>query len=241
MLLDLDFPSLKPELVMFDLDGTLVDSVPDLSAALDEVLLDEGYPAAGEYKARLWVGNGSPMLVRRALADALREPEEQVNSELHARCLASFFLRYHHFNGRYATLFPGVLESLQLLRDSAIRMAVITNKPAQFVPSLLSQLGILGFFSSIIGGDSLEEKKPDPSPLLHVLREQRVRPIRALMVGDSVNDIKAARSAGVGCLAVAYGYNRGRPVEMDRPDWITDNLADYFAAALAHLERRNVS
>lgn len=230
---DLDaFFNRKPDLVMFDLDGTLVDSVPDLSAALDEVLLEEGYPAAGEYKARLWVGNGSSVLVRRALADALRVPEAQVSADLHERCLASFFLRYHHFNGRYAALFPGVLESLQLLRDRAIPMAVITNKPAEFIAPLLQGLGIRHYFDAFLGGDSLPQKKPDPEPLLYLLRQAGVRPSRALMVGDSVNDIQAASAAGVLCVAVAYGYNRGRPVELDNPDWLTDNLGEFFASVL---------
>lgn len=222
----------RPELVMFDLDGTLVDSVPDLSAALDEMLLEQGYPPAGEYKARLWVGNGSPVLVQRALADALRVPEGEVNPALQQRCLNSFLRAYQHFNGRSSALYSGVDEGLRALREQAIPAVVITNKPARFVPALLRELDIEQYFDDYLGGDSLARRKPHPAPLQHFLRSRGVAPARALMVGDSVNDIEAARAAQVPCLAVAYGYNRGRPVELDRPDWLTDHLGDFFRRAL---------
>ncbi|NHN37030.1 phosphoglycolate phosphatase [Pseudomaricurvus alcaniphilus] len=228
-----DFPRRKPELVMFDLDGTLADSVPDLSAAVDEVLLDLGYPAAGEYKARLWVGNGAAALVLRALADALRVPEEQVSPQLHQSCLENFFRRYQHYNGRYTALYPGVMQALQALRAAGVAMAVVTNKPGQFVPQLLQQLGIDEYFRLWLGGDSLAVKKPDPGPLNHILERLGVSPQRALMVGDSVNDIAAARAAGVASVAVAYGYNRGLPVAQDNPDWLTDNLGHFFVQGLA--------
>lgn len=213
---------------MFDLDGTLVDSVPDLSHALDAVLREQGYPAAGEYKARLWVGNGAAMLMARALADALRVPVEQLNEELQQTCLQSFFRHYDYFNGQYSVLFDGVLKALQQLQRAGISMALITNKPTAFVPQLLASLDIADYFNVVLGGDDLPQKKPDPEPLLHVLSQLNVSPHRALMVGDSRNDIVAAHRAKLPCLAVAYGYNYGSPIEQERPDWLTDNLAEFF-------------
>lgn len=213
---------------MFDLDGTLVDSVPDLSRAVDAVLREQGYPPAGEFKARLWVGNGAAMLVLRALSDALRVPPEQVNDELQQRCLQSFYRHYDHFNGQYSVLFEGAGEALQRLQQAGVAMALITNKPAAFVPQLLGSLGIADFFQLTLGGDELPQKKPDPAPLLHVLSRLNVSAAKALMVGDSRNDIVAAKSARVASLAVTYGYNYGSPIEQEQPDWLTDNLVQFF-------------
>lgn len=222
----------KPELVMFDLDGTLVDSVPDLALALDAVLLEQGYPAAGEERTRLWVGNGAAKLVLRGLADALSIPLEQVDSDLHRHCLQSFLRHYDYYNGRQARLFTGVKEALEQLQAADIAMAVITNKPSVFVPHLLSSLGIAHYFLLSLGGDELADKKPHPAPLIHVLSKLGVRAEQALMVGDSSNDILAAKAAGVACLAVSYGYNHGRPVALEQPEWLTDNLYSFFRECL---------
>ena len=173
------------------------------------------------------------MLVRRALADALRESEDAVSEPLHAQCLERFFQSYNAINGEYSELFEGVESALNLLRQLEIPMVIVTNKPARFVPDLLRRMGIEDYFDSILGGDSLPLKKPDPAPLKHMLSTYAVPASKAIMVGDSINDIEAAKRAGIPCVAVAYGYNRGRPVELDNPDWFTDNLADFFNRYLA--------
>lgn len=221
-----------PELVMFDLDGTLVDSVPDLTAAVDAMLVEQQCPPAGEDKVRLWVGNGAAVLVRRALADTEGVKEEAVCDAWQTASHKRFLHHYGRLSGHYSRLYPGVKEGLQLLADAGVPMALVTNKPAEFVPHLLSDLGIDGYFGNWLGGDSLPQKKPDPAPLQFLLKAQLVDPVRALMVGDSRTDMQAGKAAGVATLGVTYGYNHGRPIEEEQPDWMTDNLAAFFAAVL---------
>ncbi|MYM64343.1 phosphoglycolate phosphatase [Pseudomaricurvus sp. HS19] len=221
-----------PRLVMYDLDGTLVDSVPDLAAAVDATLLELGFASAGEQAARGWVGNGAEMLMRRALAHGQGVAAESVAQRDVGHGLQRFLHHYARSSGEHSRLYPGVAEALQLLQQQGCVQTVVTNKPAQFVPDLLADLGIDGYFERWLGGDSLPVKKPDPAPLNHLLQLCGVEPQDALMVGDSVNDIGAARAAGVPVLAVTYGYNHGRPVEQERPDWLTDNLNEFLSAAL---------
>lgn len=229
------FGGALPQLVMFDLDGTLVDSVPDLAAAVDAMLVEQQCPPAGEDKVRVWVGNGAAMLVRRALADAEGVKEEAVCDAWQNASHKRFLHHYGRLSGHYSRLYPGVKDGLQLLADAGVSMALVTNKPAEFVPHLLSDLGIDGYFRHWLGGDSLPQKKPDPAPLQFLLNAEAAESARALMVGDSCNDILAARAAGVAVLAVSYGYNHGRPVAEEDPDWLTDNLAVFFRAVLPEL------
>ena len=221
-----------PKLVMYDLDGTLVDSVPDLAAAVDATLLELGFAAAGERATRAWVGNGAEMLMRRALAHSQGVVTESLPQRDVSHGLQRFLHHYAHSSGEHSRLYPGVAEALQLLQQLGCVQAVVTNKPAQFVPELLAELGIDSYFEHWLGGDSLPVKKPDPAPLNHLLQLCGVDPADALMVGDSVNDIGAARAAGVPVLAVTYGYNHGRPVAEEQPDWLTDNLGEFLATAL---------
>ncbi len=213
---------------MFDLDGTLVDSVPDIAVAVDAVLVELGFKAAEEGRIRAWVGNGAEVLMRRALAFSLQLSESAVEQRRVDEALQGFVRHYRVSNGQHSRLYPGVKEALLLLQGQGVEQVVITNKPSQFVPALLAQLGINDFFGLWLGGDSLPVKKPDPAPLQHVLSHYRIPPARALMVGDSRNDIVAARAAGVASLAVTYGYNHGCPVAEESPDWLTDNLHAFF-------------
>ncbi|NHO66480.1 phosphoglycolate phosphatase [Aestuariicella hydrocarbonica] len=217
-----------PELVMFDLDGTLVDSVPDLTAAVDAMLLEQHCPAAGVDKVRLWVGNGAAMLVRRALADTDGIKESEVAEPLHSASLRRFLHHYGRLSGHYSRLYPGVKAALQLLSEMGVAMALVTNKPGEFVPHLLRDLGIDGYFVDWLGGDSLPQKKPDPAPLRHLLVSRSVDARRSLMVGDSRSDIQAGKAAGVSTLGVTYGYNHGQPIAVEAPDWQADNLEDFF-------------
>ncbi|GGJ05701.1 phosphoglycolate phosphatase [Halopseudomonas pertucinogena] len=209
-----------PQLVMFDLDGTLIDSVPDLAAAVDQMLAMRGRPPAGVERVREWVGNGSPMLVRRALAGSIEH--EGVDDDEAALALQDF-LRAYDGSHDATTVYPGVSELLQWLRSRSVRLAVITNKPERFVAPLLEEKG-LGSFDWIIGGDTLPVKKPDPAGLIRVMQEAGVAPQHSLFVGDSRNDVQAARAAGVKVVAVSYGYNHGRPIEEEQPDLLVDSL-----------------
>lgn len=209
----------SPELVLFDLDGTLVDSVPDIAAAVDTAMLALGFPAPGEAHVRAWVGNGARVLMARALAD-VGAPE--LIDDAHERFLDAYGETGH----RRSRLYPGVAEMLLVLKTRAIALAICTNKPSRFVGPLLNALGIAEYFSAVLGGDELLEKKPHPAPLLHLAQRFGVSAERCLMVGDSSNDVLAARAAGMPVVAVSYGYNHGEAIAASAPDRILDSLAE---------------
>lgn len=208
--------------VLFDLDGTLVDSVPDIAVAVDRLLADLGREPAGEARVRYWVGNGGRMLVRRALAFDVAGVAD--DDPLLPQAMDIFFAHYHETNGRASRLYPGVAEALDAFAARGLPMATITNKPHRYIEPLYAQLGILHHFPVLIGGDTLAVKKPDPAPLHHACALLGVTPAEALMVGDSHNDIEAARAAGCPVVAVDYGYNYGRPIAEDRPDRVVPDL-----------------
>ncbi|APU32087.1 phosphoglycolate phosphatase, bacterial [Ectopseudomonas alcaliphila JAB1] len=212
-----------PRLVMFDLDGTLIDSVPDLAAAVDRMLVELGRPPAGLEKVRDWVGNGARVLVRRALAGGLDHAAvgEAETEEALARFL-DIYADCHHLTA----LYPGVHELLEALSTAAVELAVVTNKPERFVAPLLEQVGLGGYFRWIIGGDTLPQQKPDPAALLQVMRLAGVEAAQSLFIGDSRNDVLAARAAGVPCIAVSYGYNHGRPIAEEEPSLVVHSLVE---------------
>ena len=207
-------------LVAFDLDGTLVDSVPDLAAAVDAALRSLGLAGVDEASVRDWVGNGSRKLVERAL-EALdaqdTDPEAAHEAFLHHYRLAPC---------RATRLYPGVREALEGLRARGLTLVLITNKPAAFIAPILETMGLSDFFDLTLGGDSLAAKKPDPAPLLHVASRFGVTPSVCLMVGDSRHDIEAGRGAGFRTLAVPYGYNHGDPVAASAPDAMVESLGE---------------
>jgi phosphoglycolate phosphatase len=216
-----------PSLVMFDLDGTLIDSVPDLAAAVDQMLLARGLPVAGIERVRNWVGNGARVLVRRALAGDL---EHGAVSEVDAAPALELFLQLYADNHSLTALYPGVRETLQWLKQQGVEMALITNKPERFVAPLLDQLRIGRYFRWIIGGDTLPQQKPDPAALLHVLQLAEVAASEALFVGDSRSDVQAAKAAGILCVAMSYGYNHGRPIGEESPALVLDDLRHLLPA-----------
>nr|WP_298144737.1 phosphoglycolate phosphatase [uncultured Pseudomonas sp.] len=213
---------------MFDLDGTLVDSVPDLAAAVDKTLVLLGLPAAGVEQVRDWVGNGARVLVRRALAGGLQH--EQVEDAAAEQALELFMQAYAESHA-LTTVYPGVRATLDWLRGQGVELAVVTNKPERFVAPLLDEKGLGGYFRWIIGGDTLPQQKPDPAALRHVLQLARAEASEALFIGDSRNDVLAAKAAGVPCVAVSYGYNHGRPIAEEQPARVLDSLCELLPAA----------
>lgn len=216
-----------PQLIIFDLDGTLVDSVPDLAVAVDRMLEQLGRAPAGEAKVRTWVGNGAPLLVRRALADSA-DPAivAQVDEAAQQQALARFHQVYQQENGRQTRLYPGVKDVIPALSGLGIVLAVVTNKPLPFTAPLLQQVGLADYFHSVIGGECLPQRKPHPLPLLHVCEQVGARPTASLMVGDSRNDVDAAKAAGMVSAALTYGYNHGEPVAVCEPDWLLDDFRE---------------
>ena len=222
------FDGTLPRLVMFDLDGTLMDSVPDLAAAVDKMLMLLGREPVGIERVRDWVGNGSRVLVRRALADRLEH--EGVGDELADEALALFMQAYA--GGHELTaVYPGVRECLDWLREREVKLAIITNKPAQFIEPLLEEKGLAGYFDWLVGGDTLPQQKPDPAALFWVMDKAGVAPGESLFVGDSRNDVRAAKAATVRCVALTYGYNHGEPIADEQPALVLDDLRELVASA----------
>ena len=211
--------------ILFDLDGTLIDSVPDLAAATDHMLVQLGRAPAGMDKVRNWVGNGAPVLVRRALADGI--DHQAITAEQEAEALA-IFMQVYGTGDSLTSLYPGALETLQSLKVLGLKLALITNKPEKFIPELLAQTHMAEYFDWVVGGDTLPQKKPDPAGLLWVMQQAQVTAQQCLFVGDSRNDVLAAHAAGVACIAVAYGYNYGQSISAENPALVVDDLRELF-------------
>ncbi len=212
-----------PRLAMVDLDGTLVDSVPDLAYCVDAMMDQLGLPRRGEGRVRQWVGNGVERLVRRALVNDLDgEPE----SSLFERAYPTFLELYGAHTSERSRLFPGAREGLAFLKRAGARVGCVTNKAARFTEPLLRDLGVYDEFELVISGDTLAKKKPDPLPLLYAADYFEVAPQQALLVGDSISDVKAARAAGFAVVCVSYGYNHGNDIRTANPDAVIDALSE---------------
>lgn len=192
--------------ILFDLDGTLIDSLPDLAWSLDRAMEELDLPVCGEARARGWIGNGVDLLVTRALAFALQsQPEpEQVTEGVR-------LFRQHYQNHSWvdSRLYPGVKDTLKRFHEVGVRMACVTNKPAQFAGPLIEAAGLADFFSAVLGTALEREKKPDPQMALEALDLLQLNPSQALFVGDSITDFATARNAGLPIWLVSYGYNSG--------------------------------
>lgn len=213
----------KPEMVLIDVDGTLVDSVPDLAYCVDEMLKELDMPTRGEERVRHWVGNGVERLVRRGLINQLEgEPDEA----LFEKALPIFNALYAVNTSKRSCLYPGVKEALAFLKTTGVKMGCVTNKAAQFTLPILKDLGIADYFEIVICGDTLEKKKPDPMPLLYAAEKLGVTPEHSLMLGDSMSDVKAARAAGFDIICMSYGYNHGEDIRDYHPDAVVDSMAE---------------
>lgn len=194
--------------VLFDLDGTLLDTAGDIHIALNRTLAERRWESLSEIVVRRMIGRGAPMLIERAAAAQGRKLDEATSGAMVER----FF---HHYGALQeneefgAQPYPGVIEALQVLHGAGLRTAVVTNKQERFANGLLRRLNLLEWIDLVVGGDSCERRKPDPQPLLFACERLQTPPSRALMVGDSINDVKAARAARIPVICVPYGYNEG--------------------------------
>ncbi|MCO5401504.1 phosphoglycolate phosphatase [Ralstonia soli] len=212
--------------VIIDLDGTMVDTAGDFHAAINAMLEALGStPDMSAEEIVGYVGKGSENLVRRVL-DA-RLPPAQANSRF-AEALDAYQRAYIAINGQFVNVYDGVREGLAALRDMGLALACVTNKPHDFTQPLLAQLGLDAYFELVYPGDAFPYRKPDPYPMLRVAEAFGVNPAEVVAIGDSENDARAARAAGMRVLAVPYGYNHGQPIQHAGADAIVDTL---FAAA----------
>ncbi|AMO98584.1 phosphoglycolate phosphatase, bacterial [Collimonas arenae] len=206
---------------IIDLDGTMLDTAPDFQVAVNR-MRDEMDLAPLEQKTIVdFVGKGSENLIRRVLA--VDFPAQQVEQHFDA-ALNSYQRHYEVVNGTHASLYPGVVEGLQAMRDKGLRLACVTNKPLVFALALLEKAGLRDYFELVYGGDSFPRKKPDPMPLLAVCADFELEPAQVVAIGDSSNDAQAARAAGCRVFNVPYGYNHGESIQDVDSDGIVASL-----------------
>jgi phosphoglycolate phosphatase len=211
--------------VLFDLDGTLLDTAADIALALNRAMIEHGCQALAEDEVRRMIGRGSPILIERALASQARTMDAAAQAAL----LERFFHHYGELeasNEDRAQPYTGVVESLRTLHDSGVRTAVVTNKHHRFAASLLERLALAQWVDVVVGGDTCARCKPDPQPLLFACESLRMPASESLMVGDSINDVRGARAAGIPVVCVSYGYNEGRAPQTLDCDVLLDSLAE---------------
>jgi phosphoglycolate phosphatase len=213
----------KPKMILIDVDGTLVDSVPDLAYCVDEMMKALGREPHGETKVRDWVGNGVERLTRRALIGQL---DGEPSDEDFAKGYPIFLELYKDNTSKRSCLYPGVREGLDYMKSQGYLLGCVTNKDAQFTIPLLKGLGIYDEFGIVVSGDTLPVKKPNPQPLLHAAAHFGVGAEDSLMLGDSKSDVAAARNAGFQIVCMSYGYNHGEDIRNYNPDAVIDTMEE---------------
>lgn len=207
--------------VVIDLDGTLLDTAPDIADAAVAMAEELGLPPISLEEIKTYIGNGVSRLVKRVLTrDMHAEPE----AEWFQKALPVFEKHYAKGVSRKSRPFPGVAEGLKAFKALGVHVACITNKAERFTLPLLKDTGLIDYFELTLAGDSLPEKKPSPLPLLHACQVFGIEPDELLLIGDSLNDTQAARAAGCHVFCVPYGYNRGQPVDALDADAIVPSL-----------------
>jgi phosphoglycolate phosphatase len=208
--------------IIFDLDGTLVDSAKDLRGALNRLLGDLGLRPIEAVEIKGMIGDGVLKLLERALIAANGDPEQK-------DALLPRFLEMYQANPATLTRpYPGVVETLAALQRRRFHLAVVTNKPVFATKKILQALSLVEFFPVVIGGDSLQKRKPHPAPLLEAARQLGIDVCQSLMVGDNIHDVEAAHAAGMRCVAVSYGYHHRPPSEFN-----ADRLVNRFDELLS--------
>lgn len=214
---------LSVKAVVIDLDGTLLNTAPDLAEAATRMVRELGLEEVGLDTIKTYIGNGVSRLVKRVLTgDMNAEPA----AELFARALPVYEKHYAAVVSLHSRPFPGVVEGLKAMKAAGYRVACITNKAEKFTVPLLKDTGLFDYFELILSGDTLPKKKPDPLPLLHACKHFGIEPQELLLIGDSLNDTQAARAAGCHVFCVPYGYNRGRSVEELDLDAVVPSLLE---------------
>ena len=211
--------------VLFDLDGTLLDTVADIASALNRAIVDYGWPELAESDVRGMIGRGSPILIERAAAFQGRTLDDVTQ--------AAMVNRFFHYYGELekaneyrARPYTGAAGALRAVHEAGLHTAVVTNKQHRFAGALLKRLGLEPWIDVVVGGDTCERRKPDPQPLIFACESLHVPASEAIMVGDSVNDVRAARAAGIPIVCVSYGYNEGRAPHTLNCDTLLDSLAE---------------
>ncbi len=214
----------KIKLIGFDLDGTLVNSLPDLALSVNLTFQEIGLPEASESEVMTWIGKGVDVLFDNAITWTGRA------DDFSAEDITKIKQRFHYFYGQNvcnaSQLYPNVKETLQALFDQDYTLAVVTNKPTKHVRPVLTSFDIADFFAEMLGGQSLPKIKPHPAPLYYLCGKFGCYPSEMLFVGDSQNDILAAQAIGCTSVGLTYGYNYNIPIADAKPDYCFDDIAE---------------
>ncbi|MGJ8692667.1 MAG: phosphoglycolate phosphatase [Thalassotalea sp.] len=224
----------QKNVLLFDLDGTLVDSAPDLALAVNRTLQDLNKTTFDTQTIHHWVGNGAKVLIERALSGSATI-DEQLDAALVSDALAIFLKHYEQCLCVDSALYPGVKDGIFALKKAGFRLAIVTNKPAIFIQPILTGLGLDNIFELLIGGDTLAEKKPHPAPLNYALAQLKVTAEKCWMIGDSKNDILAAKAANIASIGLTYGYNYGESIAKTNPDLCFDTFSELTDALQQNL------
>ena len=213
------------KLIGFDLDGTLVNSLPDLALSVNSALAEFDLPQAPEELVLTWIGNGAPVLIARALDWAQKQTGKALTEEEIKQVTERFNFYYGENLCNVSRLYPNVKETLETLKEKGYVLAVVTNKPTRHVQPVLAAFGIDHLFSEMLGGQSLPAIKPHPGLLYYLCGKFGFEPRQVLFVGDSKNDIIAGHAAGCAVVGLTYGYNYNIPISESNPDWVFDDFA----------------
>jgi len=208
---------------VIDLDGTMVDTADDFTAALNGMLAELGARSIARDEVVGYVGKGSEHLVRTVLSARFSAEESEARF---SEALERYQAHYAELNGRHTRLYPDVEAGLAAFAGAGVKLACVTNKPHRFAVALLGQYGLARYFAVILGGDSVARKKPDPQPMLAACEAMGVAPGEAVAIGDSENDALAGRAAGMATLTVPYGYNHGKAIQTINSDGIVATLLE---------------
>ena len=212
------------ELIIFDFDGTLINSIPDLTLAINKMLSHYNLSPLTVKQVTPFIGNGAKPLVQRALEYSIQD--KKVSEGLLNEAFEIYFSAYREVTCQETYMYPGVLETLNYLDKEGYKMVICTNKPFGFIEPILDKLSIKQFFKYWIGEDSLSKKKPNAAPLLYLANEMNTTVEKCIMIGDSKNDILAAQNSGMENIGVSYGYNYNENIADFNPTIVVDNFAD---------------
>jgi phosphoglycolate phosphatase len=212
------------ELIIFDFDGTLINSIPDLATAVNAMLTLYDLPGIDIDRVASFVGNGAATLVRRALTLAMQGKEP--TDEFFAEAFAYYLKAYKEVSCQKTFTYPGVVETLQYLDKKGYKMVICSNKPFEFIEPILDFLSIKPYFQCWIGEDSLPKKKPNAAPLLHLVNVMHTTVEKSIVVGDSKNDILSAQNAGMHSVGLTYGYNYDENIADYGPSVVLTNFSD---------------